>query len=197
MRIACLLSAALAISAASCTPEAPPPEPPAPKAPAPKPPAVVVRSADTLAPDDIGVGKYLFEASPPVGKVMVLRCTETSAGRKQDDVLESIQSSNGEAARQVVLVYDPSQFPFGDRKTGTVRIKAQAGSRSYSDRRCTSTSISPGRLTLEFTDPTRPAITLTYDCFIEDYAKAKARVPKLPAQSPIETWTYNASFPRE
>ena len=186
MRHLRLLTAACLIAMFGCAPEGKP-----------GPTPVVVREADTLAPGDLGVGKYLFESSPPIGKVMVVRCTETCEGRQVDDVLESIQSSNGALARQVVLVYDSSQFPFGDRKTGTVRVKAQAGMRSYGDRRCTSTSIAPGRLTLEFTNASKPAITLTYECFVEDYAKAKARVPKLSAQSPGETWTHNASFPRK
>lgn len=162
---------------------------------APDPAGVVVRSADTLAPADIGVGKYLFEASPPVGKVMVLRTTETCQGHVTADVLESIQSSNGAAATQAVLVYDPSRFPFGDRKTGTVRVNpGNQGARSYEERRCTSTSIFQGRLQLELSHPTKPTITLTFECFVEDYAKAKARIPDLSDQSPNATWTYEMTF---
>jgi hypothetical protein len=155
---------------------------------------VAVRQADTLDPDEIGIGKYVFETKVPAKKVMVLRCTEERNGRKEGKVLETIQYTNGGPARQVVLVYDLSAFPFADGTKDKVRVRAQAGEAIYPDRRCTSKSTSPGRLELKITGKGKDTIKLTYDCFVEDYEVAKKRVPELPAASPIETWSYNTTF---
>ena len=155
---------------------------------------VTVRKADSLDPDEIGIGKYVFELKVPAGRVMVLRRTEERNGRKEGKVLETIQHTNGGQARQVVLVYDLSEFPFADGAKDKVRVRGQAGEAIYPDRRCTSKTISPGRLKLEITGEGKDTVKLIYDCFVEDYAAAKTRVPKLPAASPIETWSYNTTF---
>lgn len=153
---------------------------------------VTVCEADTLSPDDLGIGKYVFEAKVPAGKVMVLRCTEERNGRKVNEGLESIQYSNGGLAREVVLVYDQFQFPFADRGKKEVRIRAMAGDAHFANRRCASRAISPGRLTLKITGEDKELVILTYECTIEDYETAKKRVPDLPAMSPDVTWTFNA-----
>ncbi|MDY3563744.1 hypothetical protein R5W23_005360 [Gemmata sp. JC673] len=153
------------------------------------------RKSDTLDPDDIGIGRYVFEAKVPAGKVMVLRRTAERNGRKGGAVLETIEHTNGGQARQVVLVYDRSAFPFADGARDEVRVRGQGGEAIYSDRRCTGKSIRPGRLELEITgDGRKDTVRLTYDCFVEDYATTKKRVPELPVASPGETWSYNMTF---
>src|SRR4051812_25917432 len=107
MKAVRLLSVALVLAAAGCAAE---------------PPAVTVRTDESLTPDDLGVGKYVFEAVLPAGKVLVVRCTET-AGGKTRGVNEDIRNVRGGLARMVVMVFDPSQFPFGDGKAATVKIK--------------------------------------------------------------------------
>ena len=87
---------------------------------------VTIRQADTLDPEEIGIAKYVFETKVPAGKVMVLRCTEERNGRKEAEVLETIEHANGGIARQVVLVYDSSEFPFADGLKDKARIRAQA-----------------------------------------------------------------------
>jgi hypothetical protein len=167
--------------AAGCAQVAPPDDP-----------AVQPRESDTLRPDELGIGKYVFETKLPAGKVMVLRHTRERDGRPDDEALESISFAGGKATRQVVLVYDSSSFPFGDGKTKTVRVQAQGGGGEYSNSRCNSQSIDPGRLTLEITNDGGQKHRLTYTCFVEDYAVAKKRVPTLPEMSPTGWWTYNA-----
>jgi hypothetical protein len=158
------------------------------------PVAVPVREAEALAPADLGIGKYVFEARVPAGKVLVLRQTEVADGKPVDRVLESIQFTDGGVGREVVLVFDPSAFPFGDQRVGTVRVKAQAGDAHYGDRSVSGTARKPGQLVIRLADQGRKEIVLTFDCFVEDYATAKARVPKLPVAHRGETWTFNTTY---
>lgn len=155
-------------------------------------PAVHPRQSNALDPEELGIGKYVFETKVPAGKVMVLRRTVERDGRRTDEVYESISFANGKTAREVVLVYDSSSFPFHEGKTDHVLVRAQATTSSYSKSWCNSRSTGPGRLTLEVTNDANEKTRLTYTCFVEDYAVAKKRVPDLPAMSPAETWTYNA-----
>jgi hypothetical protein len=172
MRLIRLLAVILVVTASGCPKESRP---------------VEVRDGDTLRPEDIGVGKYVFEANPPVGKVMVLRRTWTKGGRQDGDVQETIQYANGGATREEILVFDPSEFPFGDRK-GDIRIKAQHLEYPLAGLRLKGTMRTEGQVVLEFADEDRNRVMLTFDCFIEDYAKAKARAADLPELS--GTWTH-------
>ena len=171
----------VACLAAGCAQVAPPDDP-----------AVNPTRSNTLDPEELGIGKYVFEKTAPAGKVMVLRRTEDRDGRRTDEEYESISYAHGKTAREVVLVYDSVFFPFHQEKTDTVRVRAQSTTSSYSESRCKSRSTGPGRLTVEITSETKPKYRLTFTCFLEDYAVAKKRVPDLPAMSPTETWTYNA-----
>jgi hypothetical protein len=156
---------------------------------------VTVRRADTLDPEEIWIGKYVFEVKVQVGRVMVLRRTEERNGRKVGGAYETIQYTNGGTARQVVLVYDLLRFPFGDRQTKGVRVRSPGHSlQEFSELQVGSTAISPGRLRMSLTDFQKKTVELTFECFVEDYKAAKARIPKLPDASPIETWTYQKQF---
>ena len=158
----------------------------------PEPAVVPLKQAETLDPDDIGVGKFVFEVKVPATKVPVLRKSEQENGGKKTDVLESIQFTNGGVGRHMVLMFDSSKFPFGERGRDHVRIKAQGASNSFSKHSCTGQSIRPGRLTLTLSHPDGVTV-LTYECFLEDYASTKKRVPDLPDATPHETWTFNHS----
>jgi len=185
MKLIRLVGAVGLLAALGCAPERTP---------------VPVRDTDALVGDDLGVGKYVFEAKVPAGKVMVLRRTEEWNGRKAEKGLETIQFADGGVARQVVLVFDSSRFPFGDNKPGTIRVRAQGGEGGYGGegRMTRSTAMIPGKLTLLFADEAgRNKVELTYECFVEDYAKAKARVPDLKAMVRGETWSHNARFEPE
>ncbi|HJZ90221.1 MAG TPA: hypothetical protein VKE40_05070 [Gemmataceae bacterium] len=158
------------------------------------PTAVPVREAEALAPGDLGIGKYVFEAKVPADKVLVLRHTEAADDKPADRVLESIQYTDGAVGREVVLVFDSSSFPFGDQKVEKVRVKTQAGDAHYGDRRVSGTARRPGQLVIRLAAQGQNEIVLTYDCFIEDYATAKKRVPDLPAAGRGEAWTHNTTY---
>jgi hypothetical protein len=157
---------------------------------------VTPKNAETLAPEDVGVAKYVFEVKVPKDKVMVLRKSERVERNgkvgKPTDVLESIQYTGGGVGRQVVLMFDSSDFPFGDGLPDNVRIRAQAGGMIFAKCRCNSRSIRPGRLDLEISGGSERTF-VTYECFLEDYAEAKKRVPTLSDINPGETWTHNHS----
>jgi hypothetical protein len=156
--------------------------------------AVPVREAEALAPGDLGIGKYVFEVKVPADKVLVLRRTEVADGKPADRVLESIQYTDGEVGREVVLVFDPSKFPFGDQEFGTVRVQAQAGDAHYSDRRVSGTARKPGQLVIRLADKGGNEIVLTFDCIVEDYTTAKKRVPDLPAAGRGRAWTFQTTY---
>jgi hypothetical protein len=157
---------------------------------------VTPKEAEALSPSDLGVGKFVFEVKVPADKVMVLRMTEQEQGRKGSRVLESIQYTDGGVGRQVVLMFDSSEFPFGERGPDQVRIKAQAATNTYGKHTCKSWSMRPGRLTLVLSHPDG-ATTITYDCFLEEYAAAKKRVPTLSDAKRGETWTHNHTPDKE
>lgn len=154
---------------------------------------VAPRQAETVDPEELGIWKYIFETKVPVGKVMVLRKTEERDGRK-DEVHETIQYTNGDVAKQVVLVYDLYSFPFADGKQKKVRVRAQAGEQIFFDSTCDKRSTSPSRLVLEITTKDKDKVRLIYECFVEDHETAKTRVPGLPKISRFETWTYQQLF---
>ena len=85
------------------------------------------RVATTLDPAEIGISKFVFEATPPIGEVMTIRFSQAIDFKKNGKTQEIVQSTNGGMARQVVLVYDPMSFPFGERKEGIVLVRHPAG----------------------------------------------------------------------
>ncbi|AMV27981.1 hypothetical protein VT84_26490 [Gemmata sp. SH-PL17] len=200
MRLAHLLLAGFVIAGSGCYYEPKPDPEPQPK-PEPKaeqkaePKLVTVRHADTLAPEDFGIGKYVFEEKVPAGKVMVLRRTEERNGRKQEGAYETIDYTNGGTARKVVLVYDMLEFPFSDRKTQAVQIKYPGSTAvTFPGLRSCSTETRPGLLRLVFADFQKETVEFKFECFVEDYKVAKKRIPTLSAASPNETWTYCYQF---
>lgn len=149
--------------------------------------------AETLDPEDIGIAKYVFEASPPAGKVMVLRQTHDRADGVAWFVTESISYTDGKKEREVVLVFDPSKFPFNrDRaKPGDCELRAQGGNMWFSKKQLKSWGYVGKKLSFTFSNDKGEKDTVTFECFIEDYASAKARIPDLPAEAPGGGWGYN------
>ncbi len=150
------------------------------------------RAATTLDPEEIGIKKFLFEANPAIGDVMTIRCTQSIDFEKQGKTQETVQSTNGGLARQVVLVYDSMSFPFGERKEGTVLVRYPGGEHNLSKSRLVGTASIPGRLTLDFENADKVRTTWTFVGFTEAYKEAKARIASLPPLSANETWTYSA-----
>jgi hypothetical protein len=157
-------------------------------------PAVLMpKKAETLDPDDIGIGKYVFEEKVPAGKVMVLRLTSGVKGEGEPHLEgETLAYSDGGSARLVVLMYDAFKFPIPSKRELHIHIRHPLGSMGYGDRYCSTVVLTPGRLHLEFKHDDKGTETLTYECFIEDHAAAKKRVPDLPDAKPGASWTYNA-----
>ena len=163
-----------------------------------EPTPIKVRRSDTLAPDELGIEKFVFEEKVPAGKVMVLRRTEGRNGLKKKGLNETIQYTDGGPARQVVLVYDLSTFPFSTAEAKEIRVKYPGSSTShFPGFRWSESTTTPGRLVLEFSDARNDTVQMTFECFIEDYKTAKARIPKLSAASPGVTWTHHKQFDDE
>ena len=161
------------------------------------PSVVAPHQAESLDPEDIGIGKFVFEATPPAGKVMVLRCTRTEKRVQPPTVVqETICYTNGAHAREVVLVFDPSRFPFNpdQRKPGDVRVRAQ-GVENPIGMNLFGTITTRQKLELEFTNNAGGRLSLTYECFVEDYASVKARIPDLPAATAGAAWKFNSPLP--
>jgi hypothetical protein len=155
--------------------------------------AVQPEKADTLDPEDIGIAKYVFEASPPAGKVMVLRCTHHLADGTTTLVSERINYTDGKKDREVVLGFDPTKFPFNpDQVTPQDSwVRFAGGETRFSKKQMAIHGYVNNVLEFMFTNDKDEKETLTFECFVEDYAKAKARIPDLPAERPGGGWGFN------
>lgn len=155
--------------------------------------AIQPEKADTLDPEDIGIAKYVFEASPPARKVMVLRCTHVLAGGKITRASEKIRYTDGKKERMSVLALDPTNFPFNpDQLTPQNSLIKYAGTEITIDKKKIVSQGYVGKV-LEFTfaNDKDEKESVTFECFVEDYAAAKARIPNLPPEKP-GGWGYHA-----
>lgn len=160
-----------------------------------EPSPVAPRKADTLDPEDIGIGKYVFEATPQAGKVMVLRSITHDTHVQTDSIQETICYTNGAPARQVVLVFDRSRFPFNadPGKPNDVRLRAPGVDYVYVGMRWAGTQTDEHRLQLFLSSDAGRSVSFTYECFVEDYASVKGRVTDLPKAGEKMAWTFNVS----
>ena len=112
---------------------------------------------------------------------MTIRFSQAIDFKKNGKTQEIVQSTNGGMTRQVVLVYDPMSFPFGERKEGIVLVRHPGGEQNLLRSRLVGTASIPGMLTLNFENTDKVRTTLTFQCFTETYKEAKTRIAKLPS----------------
>ncbi len=122
---------------------------------------------------------------------MVLRWTKFVPGQ-QPEVRETISVNTNGPVREVVLIYNPSLFPFNPEpdKPGRVVVKAPGGEyRLPAGVTCTDVRADDEPLGLHFSNNER----WLYQCFIEDYKTVKARIPNLPAAPTNGGWSFNSN----
>ena len=145
-------------------------------------PAKVQISEAPLDAQDIGIYKYSFEASPPADSVMVFRWTQSN-GEHVFAVDESISYTAGKSAREVIIICDPSRFPFRDLQDArpiSVTYKALRAAGELTHMHLDAVSVGSRRATFRFTGENDRTKTFLFECFVESYATAKARCPALP-----------------
>lgn len=156
--------------------------------------AVQPEKAAGLDPEDIGIAKYVFEATPPAGKVMVLRRTQVLADGKTERISEKVNYTDGKKHREVVLGFDPTSFPFSpDQITPQDSwVRYSGGEISFAKKKMVGHGFFGKVLSFTFANDKDEKESVTFECFVEDYATVKARIPDLPPERPGGGWGYHA-----
>jgi len=128
-----------------------------------------------------GVYRCTFEAVPAIGMVMVLRVTE-SRGDYVYDKSDMVEYSSGDRIKVPIVVRDPSESTTSStdkpERTG-VKFEAGSGDGELTGMRVRSANLNNNVLTFDFIGENRKPVRFVYEGFIETYASAKARIPKL------------------
>jgi len=155
-----------------------------------------LRVATTLAPEDLGMHKWVFSDAPPVGEVMVVRseCVVNSPDGRERSVHELISHTRG-ARDEVSIVYVPGRPSAADPNPlwQLNGCGASTGMRGYL-RRARS-----GRddLDLEFDVGDGVTCTFRYRLRREPVEAVRARYPALREISDEAPWGYSAELESE
>ncbi|MEO8206483.1 MAG: hypothetical protein ABI615_09905 [Chthoniobacterales bacterium] len=167
------------------------------------------QKAEYVAADVMGVKNYSIDASPPVGKVFVVRQTETKQN-KETGIQEMLAYTGGNRVRLYVVFYDPETFVFATpemKQERRLMIRTQiVGSTSAQSGWvgpvvgkgwAWGATVGPQGVTFNFTDPKEKKTSVTYTTSIEDYESVKKRIPDLPSISdPNRKWGYVYTAPQ-
>jgi hypothetical protein len=152
-----------------------------------------LRVATTLAPEDLGIQKWVFSDAPPVGEVMVLRGEFDLAipdGRDRS-VRELVAHTRGALQEwSVVVLREPAAPSNGHNATWTV--KGCAGSLGQPGR-IKSARYGPDDLQLVF-DVDGGETVLRFTLRREPIEAALARYPELRKISVDATWEYSGEL---
>ena len=155
-----------------------------------------LRVATTLAPEDLGIQKWVFSDAPPAGEVMVLRCEFDLAvpdGRDRS-VRELIAHTRGAPEEwSVVVLGEPAAPRSGNKEMWTV--KGCTGSLSQPGR-IKSSRYGPDDLQLVF-EVDGGETVLRFTLRREPIEAAFARYPELRKLSVDATWGYSGGLESE
>ena len=147
-----------------------------------------VRLADHLAPEDLGIQKYIFESKAPAGSVVVFRRDEY-----QDDRLvtrrEIVSNTPTEKKVQSVLFIDWSVLKIGN---GFELRGGGFDPLALLTARPSSSGFNAGTLEFKFDDAIdgRPMVRrVVFTMSHEKYADANQRIPQLRTDRST-TWSY-------
>lgn len=151
----------------------------------------VVSEADTLLPSDLGIHKYVFEATPAAGQLMVIRGQKFLDG-KLARTWESISDTMGKTGRDSILVINRSFFSNPDSDSSRHCVYQIAG--VFKDRlpdadlRSRGGGGGPGVVEAEF-KTAEGTVKYVFSVLVEDYDTVKKRLPDLRPMSPGSGWT--------
>lgn len=148
---------------------------------------VAPHRVETLEPEDLGVFKFVFEATPPADCVMVLRWTRIVPDHPSE-VQDTVHINTYRPTREVVLIYNSRFFPFSADPHEPTQVLVKTGGdqrRLPPGTDCAIVQSHDEPLALHFSNKER----WTYKCFIETYSSAKSRIPDLPAAPTNGGWS--------
>jgi hypothetical protein len=147
-----------------------------------------------LSPDDLGIDKVSFSASPSAGQVMTFRFTKF-VDDKQVETDEMISHTSGRLNTESVVRWVPGRFPYATREIRAQPITIKYGSAGGGFSCEGLTPVRDGfwgtHLEFVFTDSAMRSIVFAFDVTIEPLSSAIRRVPGLATAATGRVWGYH------
>ena len=149
-----------------------------------------VEKASFLTPEDLGVLKYVFRASPGERQVVVFREKQYFNGSLQV-TYDTVSKPEGKSFEVPVVIMNLSVFSTsGESKS---RVKA-AGSEGVVDGNLRASTVGDAEAQFSFESKDGFKRKYEFTIFVEDYDAAKKRIPDLPDFSGL-WWTFATTVP--